>query len=130
MITQPKERSLLVMISLFLRYVMITARVQSTTGGYVFTGVCVCSTFGGGVTPSQVQVEGTHPADRGVPHPRSRWGGYPSSKTGWGTPPSSGDRAAQRALATRRAVCLLHSCRRTSLFNIFFRLHQVTGEEP
>ena len=46
-----------------------------------------------------------HPADGGVPHPRSRWevshpadagysipgsgGGYPTSRTGWGTPPPS-----------------------------------------
>ena len=71
----------------------------------------------------------------GCPHP-SRFGGIPPSfltgdtpilpdggtppvRTGWGYPP--GDRAAERALATRWAVCLLRSRRRTFLLWTSFR---------
>ena len=88
-------------------------------------------------TPSQVQMVGTrldgvppsktrwgtppHPRLDGVPPPPSKtgWGTPPPpSRTGWGNPPS-GDRAAQRALATRQAVCLLRSL---SCFScMFFR---------
>ena len=43
--------------------------------------------------------------------PCQNWMGYPPT-------PQSGDKAAKRALATRRAVCLLRSRRRTFLFYI------------
>ena len=77
-----------------------------------------------------------HSADGGVPHPAGSYpildpgGGIPPSRGGeshprskWGSPPiqdwmgypQSGDRAAYRALATRRAVCLLRPRRRTFL---------------
>ena len=46
---------------------LITARVQSTTGGYVFTGVCLFN-FRGEGTPSSWQ---------GGTNLRSRWGGTP-----------------------------------------------------
>ena len=115
----------------------------------MFSQVCVCSNFGRGGTPSQVWMGGTpFPGlymeggtssgvwTGGVPHPRSGWGtpwamtgwGTPQpgldgapllSRTRWGYPPPQLDRAALRALATRRAVCLLRSCRRTFLFAIF-----------
>ena len=66
-----------------------------------------------------------------VPHPRSGWGylhpeippcprldgvPLPPSKTEWGTHPS-----AKGALATRRAVCLLRSRRRTFLLKFCSR---------
>ena len=70
--------------------------------------------------------------DGGTPSIGTGWGtslsglycGTPSIGTGWGTPhqdwmgvpPPSGGRTAQRAPATRRAVCLLPSRRRTFLF--------------
>ena len=59
------------------------------------------SCWPGGTTSKIRMGEGTHP-----------------SRIGWGTPPPawSGDRSAWRALATRRAVCHLHS-RRTFLFH-------------
>ena len=63
-----------------------------------------------GGTPSQVQMGGT---------PSEVWmGGYPPppSKTGWSNPPP---RSEKRAFATRRAVCLLRSSRRTFLFPRF-----------
>ena len=56
------------------------AYVVRTTGGYVFTGVCLFNFWGGGVPH--------HMSEEGVPHPRSRWGylGYPPTMIGWGTP--------------------------------------------
>ena len=68
---------------------IITARVRSMTGGYVFTGVCLLTL--GEIPQSQVlsQVSG----------PRSR-GYLPGT---------------ERALATRWAVCLLCYRRRTFL---------------
>ena len=54
----------------------------------------------------------------GVP-PLGLDGGTPCQD--WmGVTPLSGDRATERALATRRAVCLLRSSRRTFLFNFNF----------
>ena len=62
---------------------ILTARVRSTTGGYVFTGVCLFNFRGGvphvrsgGEPPSQVW---------GVPHLRFGWG-YPISGSGGGYP--------------------------------------------
>ena len=49
-----------------------TARVRSTTGGYVFTGVCL-SNFQGGYP---IQLTG------GVSHSRSGWGGVPHPAEG------------------------------------------------
>ena len=56
---------------------------------------------GQGWTPSKVRTGGTSPSSLG---PRSRWGG------GWGVPLTG---TAQHLLATRWAVCLLRSRRRT-----------------
>ena len=78
-------------------YFIITARVRSMTGGYVFTGVCLLNFWGypiqlmgggtlsqvwmgvpnpaSGGTPSQVWTGGTPSSQWGVPHPRSGWGG-------------------------------------------------------
>ena len=78
-----------------------------------------------GCTPSGQQ-EGTPDLADGVyPPPPSGLLGYPVG-TGRGTPPHkdwiclppslSGNRAAERVLATRRAVCILRSHRRTLLF--------------
>ena len=93
-------------------------------------------------------VEVPHPADwMGYPPSKTGWGtpiqdwmGYPyprldgvppPSRTGWGTPlqdwmgyppPLSGDWAAKWALATWRAVCLLHSRSRTFLLKFYDRL--------
>ena len=59
-------------LSLFIKTGIITDRVHSTRGGYIFS-LFVCSHLGG--VPN--------PADGGVPHPRSRWGGgYPISGPG------------------------------------------------
>ena len=52
----------------FYAFSLVTSRVRSTTGGYVFTGVCLFN-FRGGGTPS------SWPGGRGVPHPRSGLGG-------------------------------------------------------
>ena len=43
---------------------------------------------------------------------------YPLTRTGWGTPYPSGDRAPERVLATWQAVCLLRS-RRTFLLILY-----------
>ena len=73
--------------------------VVRTTGGYVFTGVCVCSTFGGG-TPSQVWTGGGTPFEvwtgRGYPIPgpggeggtpsQVQLGGVPYLRFGQGVP--------------------------------------------
>ena len=82
---------------------------QVWTGGYPILLI-------GGGTPIQDQ-DGGYPLYRpgiGYPHPEldgvlpiQDWMGYPL--------PPSGDRSAQRALAMWWAVCLLRSCRRTSL---------------
>ena len=64
-------------------YFIFTACIRSTTGGYVFTGVCLSNLWGGGV-PHPADREGeypilgpgrvvSHPTDRDT-HPRSRWG--------------------------------------------------------
>ena len=83
----------------------------------------------------------THPTDEGTPiqdqdrgYPGVTGWGTPLYKIEWGTlrprldgvppcsrldgvpPPPSGDWSAKRALATRRALCLLYSSRRTFLF--------------
>ena len=62
---------------------MITARVRNTTGGYVFTGVCLFNFWGSRIP---------HPADRGVvPHPRSRLGvPHPADGGGWVPHPADG----------------------------------------
>ena len=103
--------------------------------------------MGGGGTSSQIQAWGTNPADGGYPIqlmgvrqqgvPPSReyppaggipsgrgypQQGYPSPGRGY-PPPQQGvppTRAAWRVLATRRAVCLLRSRRRTFLFFLYF----------
>ena len=90
---------------------MFTAHVCSTTGGYVFRGVCLLTSVGGGY-PSQVRREGGYPARSGggvpwpgqdgrIPKPGQERGypgqvrmgrgtqasqdrGYPGQ--GWGTP--------------------------------------------
>ena len=101
--------------------------------GSVFTGICL-STLGAvlkswlgvpqfwpegvplswdWVTPCQVRM-GYPPTRTGVPPAGSGWD-IPPARLGWGTPPQ--DRTAKRALATRRAVCLLRS-RRTFLFSL------------
>ena len=92
----------------------------------VFTGVCL-STPRGGVPQSQVlsQVSGPRSFPGGYPSPRwreycsPRQGGTPvPDRTGLGnpTPPPPPDRTTDRVLATRRAVCILRSRRRTFLF--------------
>ena len=105
-------------------------------GKVVFTGVCLATPGsgvphpawpgggrypirpdGGEVPPSQDRGYPIQP-NRGYPH-QGGWG-YP--RPGWmGVPPPppsppTEDRAAQRVLATRRAVCLLRSRRSTFLF--------------
>ena len=103
-----------------------------------------------GGTPSQVQVGGVpHPRSRcggylEYPPMGSGWGTPSPLDLGWGTPwtwdqvtppPGPGtryppptrsglDRAAQWVLATRRAVCLLRSPRRTFLFIDIFNWRQ------
>ena len=54
-----------------------------------------------------------------APPPATRTGwGYPPGRTGWGLPPyTPADRAAERVLATRQAVCLLRSRMKTFLFS-------------
>ena len=102
---------------------IFTSRARSTTGDYVFTGVCLLT--GGGGYP----VQGTYPQSKvltPLPPARSGWGeGYPkvptplarSGRRG-GTPryitppPHRG-----QGLATRRVVCLLRS-RRIFLFRV------------
>ena len=57
--------------------------------------------------------------------PHQEWMGYPHQdlmgvtpiETGWGYPPPSPDRAAERVLAPQRAVCLFRLHRRTFLFS-------------
>ena len=72
----------------------------------VFTGVCTGEGY-------PIKSNG------GYPYPG--WMGVPPSQDGWGYPPPPlGDRAAQRVLATRRAVCLLRSRRRTVLWTHIF----------
>ena len=62
-----------------------TTCVRSMREGTVFTGICLFTLVGGGVTPSLVRMGGTpfpglnegdpFPGlDKGVPHPRSGWG--------------------------------------------------------
>ena len=71
-------------LTLYIFYVkyMFTDRIRSTTGDYVFTGVCLL-TWGGGHTlsPSHNISIPQYP-DRGYPRPRSQTGGDPS----WVTP--------------------------------------------
>ena len=60
------------------------------TGGYVFTAVCLFN-FGGGI-PDLRSGQGGYPIsglDRGVPHPRSRWG-VPHPRSGQGGYPITG----------------------------------------
>ena len=68
---------------------MISDLVRSTTGGYVFTGVCLFR-WGRGVTPSPSHITSTGPMSLlGVP----KWlvaGPFPDPlDQGWGTPPPS-----------------------------------------
>ena len=85
---------------------IITAHVRSTTGGYVFTGVCLFN-----LKEVPYPADGGYPipgldGGGGVPHPRSGWGypipgldrgypilgldggtpGYPLARTRWDTP--------------------------------------------
>ena len=106
---------------------------------YYFQLVCQFTPGRGGV-PLSVNRGTPSGPDGGYPHP-SQWGvppgldegtllleldrvpppigircGHPPPvRTGWYTPHQLGDRAAERALATRWAVCLLRSRRRTFL---------------
>ena len=57
----------------------------------------------------------------GTPPPSQDWMGHPPIVTGWGTfppPPPPPPPAAERALATQWAVCLLRSRGRTFLLNL------------
>ena len=109
--------------------------IQDQNGGGGYPGVPSHSGLDG--VPPPIKTEWGYPPpiqDWMVYHPPSQdWMGYSlPSITGWGTPPPcrrldgvhppfppspnfplSGDRSAKRALATQRAVCLLHSRRRT-----------------
>ena len=113
-----KQNQCYIHCRLLTRSSIFTARVRSSTGGYVFTGVCLFNFWGWGVPhpadggyPSKVWMEG-YPIQlmggtpsqvwTGIPHPRSGWGGYPIPgpdggvtpgyplpvRTRWGTPPS------------------------------------------
>ena len=101
---------------------VVTARVRSTTGGYVFTLSTICGRGGGGV-PHPANQGGPLPrSGQGVPHPADGGGGgtpfpgldggYPIQLMG-GTPPPP-----QHVLATRRVECLLRSRRRTFLLSL------------
>ena len=84
---------------------IITDRVRSTTGGYVFTGVCLL-TVGGGVTPPGQA--------RGYPGQIQIWGGYPGqdqmggtpARSRWGTPPSTGQQMEYLIHRSRYASCV------------------------
>ena len=72
-----------------------------------------------GGTQVRVPPQGGYPGPGTPPGGGTRTpprGGYPGS----GTPPTGGypGRTAEGVLTTRRAVCLLRSCRRTFLFHI------------
>ena len=70
----------------------------------------------GGGTPIRPAGGTTNWPTGRYPPPCLEWMWVPPIRTGWGTP-LSGDRAAEQALATQRAVCLLRSSRRTFLFS-------------
>ena len=80
-----------------------------------------------GYPPSKTGWGTPHPRLDGVPPSKVGWG-TPPSKIGWGTPHPWLDGVspplAKRALAMRRAVCLLRSHRRTFLFLRTFRRRQ------
>ena len=94
--------------------------------GTVFTGVCLSTPGGGGGvphfhpmsfpggTPSPYHNTSTGPMSLpgGYPLARSGWGEGGTPVLGWGTPLA---RTTEGVLATQRAVCLLHSRRRTFL---------------
>ena len=73
---------------------------------------------GGYPSPGRGEV----PQDRGNPLPSQDRTWVPPYSRHWGTPSPLRDRTAQQALATRQAVCLLRSCRRTFLFADVFTL--------
>ena len=64
---------------------IFTYRIHSTMGGYVLTGVCLLTPWGGGY-PSQVQLGGGCPSQVHIGVPKM---GYPWQ--GWGTPQSGQD---------------------------------------
>ena len=98
-----------------------------------------------GTTTSSPHNTSTGPMSflRGVPYPcwgvpqnpRARSGpwsipGYPLSRSGREYPPPfHQDRTAERAVATRRAVCLLRSRRRTVLFLVQSNSRPCRGSE-
>ena len=99
--------------------VMLTAPIPKEWGRYYFHSCLSVNISGehphladGGelVTPIQLMVRYPHPADGGYPiWPMGEvdtppWGTPLSGLDGGTLPPPSGDRAAERALATRRAV--------------------------
>ena len=74
------------------QYFLPPAYVVRTTGGYVFTGVCVFNFVEGGVHHHRSGGGVPHPRSRQeVPHPISRWGGGTPSQVWmggtWGTHP-------------------------------------------
>ena len=103
----------------------------------IFSQACVCS---GGIpvagsflglwypNPSQ-RVPQSWPGDGGGGTPVLAKGkGVPQPGQDWGTPPPQPlDRTPQRALATRRAVCLLFSRRRTFLVGPMFSFAQFSS---
>ena len=120
------------------------AYMVRTTGGYVFTGVCLFNFRGGGEPHPRSGQGGTTfrvwTGGGDIPHPRSRrggypqsqldgvppgqdWVGYPPSRPGMGYPPPSWlDEVPPPPphLPTRLAVCLLRSRRRTFLLCLDF----------
>ena len=73
-----------------------------------------------------------YPPDLGQSTPQTWDRIPPPPDLGWGTPPlptrSGLDRAAQRVLATRRAMCLLRSRRRTFLLAFLMTTYVVRGK--
>ena len=101
---------------------LVTARVRSTTGGYIFTLFTIC--LGGRYLPYLLGWGGTHLPKWGGGYLPSKVGGYLPSGVG-GTYPGGaevptlvggGYLPSERVLETWRAVCLLRSRRRTFLY--------------
>ena len=76
---------------------------------------------GWGIPPARTGMVYPWPGQDGVPPHHVRMG-YPPWPDQDGVPPPPQDRAAERALATRRAVCLLRSRRRTFLLSFAFAI--------
>ena len=81
--------------------------------------VSLLSGLEGGNPPPPLGLDGGTPLGTGQAYSHQDWRGSPrpSAVDGGTHPPlPPRDRAAERVLATRRAVCLLRSRRRTFLF--------------